>query len=94
MPNPVFLPAYAVGNAVQNAHYNSRRKRVKTYVTTNFETLRRDIQNGSGPALLESYALARVPNAKHADLSAILARDPNLSNDPEALTVSLMVHGN
>ncbi|RLJ36126.1 hypothetical protein BCF46_3968 [Litoreibacter meonggei] len=93
LPNPVLLPAYAVGNAIHNASYNARRAKVKTYVSQNFKALHQDILGGDGSALEMAYQLAGVPEANRPALTQMLAAEPNLTKDPEALTVSLMVHG-
>ena len=93
IPNPVLLPAYAVGNAIQNASYGTRRSKVKTYVSRNFDILRQDIQNGGGATLTESYNLAGVPTDSRPALTRMLSQEDNLTKDTEALTISLMVHG-
>ncbi|TDT77852.1 hypothetical protein BDE40_1151 [Litoreibacter halocynthiae] len=93
LPNPVLLPAYAVGNAIHNASYNARRAKVKTYVAQNFEALNQDLRGGGGPVLEKAYRLAGIKAETRPALTHMLAKEPNLAKDPEALTVSLMVHG-
>lgn len=93
VPNPILLPVYAAGNAIQNASYNARRTSVKSHVTRHFALIQQDIRNGGGPSLQAGYDLARVAVDRRPALTAMLAREPNLAKDPEALTVSLMVHG-
>ncbi|SDW37918.1 hypothetical protein [Litoreibacter albidus] len=93
LPNPVLLPAHAVGNAVSNATYNARRATVKSYVARNFSALTQNIRTGGGDVLSKAYDLARVPTQRRPALTQMLAADPALSADVEALTVSLMVHG-
>lgn len=93
VPNPVLLPAYAAGNALQNASYNARRSKVKAYVSRSIEDILHDIQAGGGPKLNEGYDLAGVAAGRRPALTAMLKREPNLRQDVEALTVSLMVHG-
>ena len=94
LPNPVLLPAYAIGNAIHNTTYNARRSTVKTYVTQNFNALHQDLKNGGGATLIKAYQLADVPTERRPALTYMLAGEPNLTKTPEALTVSLMVHNN
>lgn len=93
VPNPLLLPGYALGNVVGNASYNARRARVKHYITANFDALLLDIKLGGGATLTQASDLARIPQGKRPALIAVLAQEPNLSRDPEALSVTLMVHG-
>jgi hypothetical protein len=93
VPNPVLLPIYAAGNAVQNASYNARRGKVKAHLSMHFAQLQLEIAKGGGPFLNMGYDLAKIAADRRPALTAMLKREPNLRRDVEALTVSLMVHG-
>jgi len=92
LPHPLALPGAAIGTAVENATYGARRGKVKAHVTEQFDPLLVEIAKGGGPMLSKAYNLARVPASKREALTALLKDDPRLRTDPEALTVSLMVH--
>ena len=94
IPNPLFLPAQAVGSAVQNASYDARRGRVENHVITNHSDIVSEIEAGGGPMLSLAMELAWITAPKRPALTALLARDIALyRDDPEALIVALMVHG-
>ena len=94
IPNPLFLPAQAVSNTLQNATYNGRRERVKTYVVANHGDIVRDIEAGGGTNLSTAMELAWITGAKRPAITTLLAKDiAQYRTDAEALTIALMVHG-
>ncbi len=94
VPNPLLLPFYGIGNAVQNAAYGERRGAVEVFVKTNHPALIADIDNGGGDQLIEAMNLARVA-AKDRDILTLRLQSERAlyARNQEALIVALMVHG-
>ena len=94
LPNPLLLPAQAVSATVQNASYDARRERVKDHVTAHHAEILSEIAAGGGARLFTAMELAWVSAPKRPALIDLLRKDIALyREDPEALTVALMVHG-
>ncbi|MBU2982407.1 hypothetical protein KO498_11365 [Lentibacter algarum] len=92
--NPLLLPVSGLTTGIENASYNTRRKKVSDYVLMHHAALMQEALASGGPHLTEAYALARVAPARHAVLTKRIATDQALyRQDAEALTVALMVHG-
>lgn len=93
LPNPVLLPVYGIGSAIENAGYNARRKKVSDHVSAHHATLVREINAGGGPDLSRAMDLARVPASDRAELRVRLRQDLALYQTVEPLVVAFMVHG-
>lgn len=91
--NPITWPAVAVGSAVSNAVYDSRRAKVSTYVAAHQPAILAEAAQASGPHLLAAMELAQVPASRQRALTQELAQNPLYARDREALVVALMVHG-
>ena len=93
--NPLTLPGRGIVTGVENAIYNSRRKRVSEYVQANFSSIKTDILAFEGTSLTHAYNLAKVSINERAMLTERLNKDRNIyfTDDPEPLIVALMVHG-
>ncbi|HHL21952.1 MAG TPA: hypothetical protein ENJ52_10575 [Aliiroseovarius sp.] len=68
---------------------------MEQFVRTNHKALIAEIERGGGPRLDQAMDLAAIPTATRPGLRALLKSDIGIyRNDPEALVVALMVHGN
>ena len=92
--NPLTLPGRAIINGIQNASYDARRSKVKTYVSNNLPNIYRDIDAGGGPNLQDVMDIARVAPARRPELIAELYANPQIyrQSDIEPLVVAIMVH--
>lgn len=95
--NPVMWPSMAVGNGLQNASYNARRRQVQDHVTQHYVAILNDIRNGNGAALTMGADLARVPAKNRPALIHALKTDiakftPDTPAARERLVVWFMVH--
>lgn len=88
------LPIGAVTTGIENAGYNARRSRVKSYIIANHEQLRADVVAGHGPTLTNLMLIAKTPQGKQAALLTELRRGQTqyFGADPEPLVVAVMVH--
>lgn len=99
IPPPWELPGAAAGAVIENATYGAKRKRVKAFVSENFNTLKAEILAGSGPALSKAFSLAGVPDKNQPTLIADLQSNPHIyfqnsdEENVEATTVAFMVYG-
>ena len=96
--NPLMWPGMAVGNAVENAGYNARRKRVSGHVEAHQFEIISDIAVGGGPSLSKAFDLAQVVNQARPEVRGILKQEiakfrPNTKEAREQLVIVLMVHG-
>lgn len=92
--NPLLLPVAVVSNGLQNASYNARRAKVDGFVQSNHPALIRDISNGHGPHLSMAIKLAQVqPQSQTALIKELRTRITFYRSNPDAVTVTLMVHG-
>ena len=98
IPPPWELPGAAAGSAIENARYNAKRKRVKSYLSDHYDELQTDLLIGHGPALSAALEEADVTGEKAAALVAEIRNNPDIylkkseAENIEALTVAFMVH--
>ena len=92
--NPLLLPIGAVTTGIENAGYNARRNKVKSYVIANSGQLKQDVITGQGPTLAQLMTIARTPTGNQAALVTELRRGQTqyFGKDPEPLVVAIMVH--
>jgi len=96
--NPVMWPRMAVGNAVENTTYNTRRKKVSNHVNAHQLEILADIGVGGGASLTKAFDLARVsetnrPSVLRRMQSDIAMYRPNTAQAREHLVIALMVNG-
>jgi hypothetical protein len=91
---PLLLPVGVLTTGIQNAGYNARRSRVKSYIIANREQLLADVIVGKGPTLTNLMQIAKTPQGKQAALLTELRRGQTqyFAKDPEPLVVAIMVH--
>ncbi|HGG06750.1 MAG TPA: hypothetical protein ENK28_14925 [Aliiroseovarius sp.] len=93
--NPLTWPFGAISSGIENATYGAKRQKVEQFVSANHKALIGEIERGGGPRLDQAMDLAAIPTATRPGLRARLQSDIGIyRNDPEALVVALMVHGN
>ncbi len=96
--NPLMWPGMAVGNAVDNAGYNARRKRVSDHVAAHQLEILTDIGTGGGPTLSKAFDLAQVHRSNRPQVLRSMQKDiamyrPNTAEAREQLVIALMVNG-
>ncbi len=93
--NPLTWPFGAVSAGIDNATYGAKRRQVERFVNANHPALIGEITRGGGPLLDQAMNLAAIPGQTRPGLRTLLQSDIEIyRNDPEALIVALMVHGN
>jgi len=99
LPPPHEVPGAIIGTTIGNARYEARRSKVSAHIAANLDGLTGEIARGAGPALDETFRLARVPESARPALLTSLRSDPHLYIAPpdaeriENLTIAFMVHG-
>ena len=99
VPAPWQLPGAAVGTAIDNAMYGSRRNKVKTFIQNNYASLKADVTADQGETLSELFKIANV-KSKQTELlkelqnpeSAYVVNASLSEEGLEKLTVAVMVH--
>lgn len=89
--NPLFWPVYAAQSGIENASYDARRARVKSYLQANRAALLAELA-APGAAFDALWRIARTPPRARGQVIADLRR---LGADDwlEEATISVMVHG-
>jgi len=96
--NPLMWPGMAVGNAVDNAGYNARRKRVSDHVNTHQLEILTDIGVGGGASLTKAFDLARVHETNRPAVLRTMKNEmsmyrPNTAEAREQLVIVFMING-
>ncbi len=92
--NPLLLPVYGIGTAIDNAAYAQRRGAVELIVKSNHPSLLAEIEAGGGMILDEAMDAAQIPAEDWAARTTQMQGDlPLYRNNPSALVVALMVYG-
>jgi len=100
IPPPWELPGAAAGAIFENAAYGAKRKRVKQFLSSNYDALKTDLETSSGPALRQAFELSHVPVERQPELISELQNHPEVyfanarEENLEAITVAFMVYGN
>lgn len=90
MGNPALLPVAGAVTAVENAAYDSRRSKVKAYLTRNRAALMA-ARTGAEPVAAALWRIAGVhPQDGHHVLLEM--QDLPAADWPEAATIVVMVH--
>lgn len=99
LPSPISLPGAIVGTVFENATYGARRKKVKQYVSANYQALGNEARTGQGVHLEKVMAIAGIPPAKRPAARNELMNtnqgyfpSPATDSSIEAVVVVLMVH--
>lgn len=66
LPSPFELPGMIIGSTLENASYKARRRRVESYVTKNYLSIRHDVNNSGGDYLEGAFDSANIKGNKRA----------------------------
>lgn len=92
--NPLMLPVSGISTVIGNAVYEKRRGQVELIVKSNYDTIRKEISAGGGPALTKAMDAAGIPLSERPARIIQLQSDIGIYNaSPGALVTALMVYG-
>lgn len=92
LPNVFQLPGAVIGSAVDNAVYNSRHKKVATFVNKHYLEIREDVVNGGGATLTQAMQEAEIPASKHAQVRQQLIADQAQYFNPYEEAANQLMH--
>lgn len=93
------IPGAAIGSAIENNRYKSRRNKVKASLAPHIDFILNEADRGGGPTLNGSCRVAKVSPPKCAELTRQISQDTHIyqtgSYDErlEKLTLAFMVFG-
>lgn len=93
------IPGAAIGSAIENTRYSSRRNKVKASLAPHLDFILSEADRGGGPTFDMSCQTARVSPPKCAELARQISQDAHIYRSGsyaerlEKLTVAFMVYG-
>ena len=68
-------PISVITNSIENANYNSSRKKVEAYAQRHYDVLKQEVYNGSGQHLNEIMHLANIEKSNYTNVQKQLQKD-------------------
>ena len=92
--NPATLPIRGAIAGIENASYNQRREKVKSYIADNLTCLQTDLSTGVFTCLGDLFRISGTAETNQRDLIVALKQDAISGTDDlvERMTVTVMVH--
>ncbi len=93
------IPGAAIGSAIENTRYKSRRNKVKASIAPHLDFILTEADRGGGSTFSISCQVARVSPPKCAELARQISQDAHIyrvgsfDERVEKLTVAFMVYG-